>query len=264
MVFQNKSIKTMSKEKKIEIYKKIKEYFQKADPKERRPSSWRAPIGGSFYDEKEVKAVLECYFKGWLSVQKKVAEFEKAFADYIGVRYGVATNSGTSANILALASLIEANDLKIGDEVIVPATTFITVATPIIQLGLIPVYVDVDDQTFNINPKELEKSINPKKTKAVMVVHCYGQASELDPILDFARQHNLLVIEDAAVLLDPQIFFPGLIALNYRIFLVKLSLVEDAFKALHFFDDTIINKELLLQADIAIETIFPAPITHIA
>lgn len=191
-----KIIKTMPKTKKIEIYKKLKEYFRDSDPRERRPSPWRIPIGGSFYDEREVRAVLECYFKGWLSVQKKVVEFEKAFSSYIGVRYGVATNSGTSANILALAALIEAGELKPGDEVVVPATTFITVATPVVQLGLVPVYVDVEENTFNLNPQELEKAINPKKTKAVMVVHTLGCPADMDKIMRIAKRHKLKVIED--------------------------------------------------------------------
>lgn len=186
----------MNSKRENEIYKKIKDYFRLSDPKERRPSSWRVPIGGSFYDDKEVNAVLECYFNGWLSTQKKVVEFEKVFSKYIGVRYGVATNSGTSANILAIAALIEANNLKRGDEVIVPATTFITVATPIIQLGLVPVYVDVDANTLNLNPQELEKAINPKKTKAIMVVHTLGYPADMDKIMKIAKRYNLKVIED--------------------------------------------------------------------
>lgn len=186
----------MSTKKEEEIYKKLEEHFQTTDPKERRPSSWRVPIGGSFYDEKEVKAVLECYLKGWLSVQKKVVEFEKLFSDYIGVRYGVAVNSGSSANLLALAALIEANDLKIGDEVIVPATTFVTVASPVIQLGLVPVYVDVDAHTFNLDPQELEKAINPQKTKAIMVVHTLGCPADMNKIMKIAQRYKLKVIED--------------------------------------------------------------------
>ena len=174
-----------------EIYNKVKEYFETADPRTRRPSRFRVSVGGSFYDEKEVQAVLECYFNGWLSTQKKVIEFENAFAEYIGVPYGVAVNSGSSANLLALNALLEAGDLKEGDEVIVPATTFVTVVSPIIQLGLIPVYVDVDPQTLNIDPKEIEKAIQPGKTKAVMVVHTLGYPADMDAIMGIARANNL-------------------------------------------------------------------------
>lgn len=186
----------MNKKKEAEIYKKIKDYFQTSDPQKRYPHSWRVPVGGSFYDEKEVSAVLECYLKGWLSVQKKVVEFEKIFSEYIGTRYGVAVNSGSSANLLALKALMEAEDLKVGDEVVVPATTFITVASPIIQLGLVPVYVDVDADTLNLDPKELEKSIDPKKTRAIMVVHTLGCPADMDKIMKIAKNYNLKVIED--------------------------------------------------------------------
>ena len=179
-----------------ELYSKLEEYFKATDPKERHPSAFRVPIGGSFYDEKEVKAVLECYLKGWLSTQKKVVEFEKIFSDYIGINHAVAVNSGTSANILALNALMEAGDLKREDEVIVPATTFITVASPVIQLGMVPVYVDVDANTLNIDPKEIEKAINPGKTKAIMVVHTLGYPADMDEIMEIAAKYNLKVIED--------------------------------------------------------------------
>lgn len=186
----------MHEDREKEIYKKIDDYFKTVDPGVRRPSPWRVPIGGSVYDEHEVKAVLECYFRGWLSVQKKVQEFEKLFSDYIGVRHGVAVNSGTSANILALATFLETGDLKKGDEVIVPATTFVSVASPIIQLGLVPVYVDVDQETFNIDPQEFKNAIDPKKTKAVIVVHTLGCPADMDPIMETAQYHGLKVIED--------------------------------------------------------------------
>lgn len=186
----------MNNEKEREIYKSIEQYFQNADPKARRPSSWRVPIGGSFYDAREVNAVLECFFRGWISVQKKVAEFENAFAEYVGAKWGVATNSGTSAITLTLATLLETGDLQRGDEVMVPATTFISDAMAVIQLGLIPVYVDVDPETFNINPEEMEKAIDPKKTKAALVVHNLGYPSDMDAVMDIAKRYNIKIIED--------------------------------------------------------------------
>ncbi len=186
----------MHQEKETELYRKLEEYFREISPKERHPSTFRVPVGGSFYNEKEVKAVLECYLKGWLSTQKKVVEFEKIFSDYIGVHHAVAVNSGTSANILALNALIETGDLNRGDEVIVPATTFVTVASPIIQLGMIPVYVDVDANTLNINPEEIEKAINPEKTKAIIAVHTLGRPADMDKIMEIAEKRNLKVIED--------------------------------------------------------------------
>ncbi|TSC75475.1 MAG: CDP-4-dehydro-6-deoxy-D-glucose 3-dehydratase [Parcubacteria group bacterium Gr01-1014_30] len=180
----------------VELYSNLEKYFRESDHKERHPAKFRVPIGGSFYDEKEVKAVLECYLNGWLSTQIKVVEFEKIFSDYIGARHAVAVNSGTSANILALNALMEAGDLKKGDEVIVPATTFVTVVSPVVQLGMVPVYVDVEKNSLNIDPKEVERAINREKTKAIMVVHTLGRPAQMDKIMEIAKKYNLKVIED--------------------------------------------------------------------
>ena len=111
-------------EKEKEIYKNIEEYFNLVSIKDLKPSSWRVPIGGGFYGADEVNDVVKCYLQGSLSIQKSVSDFENKFSDYVGTRYGIATNSGTSANILALNALLDAGYLKVGDEVAIPATTF--------------------------------------------------------------------------------------------------------------------------------------------
>jgi len=186
----------MNNEQEAKIYNEIKKYFEEVAPEKRRPSSWRVSVGASSYDDKEVNAVLECLLNGRLSVQKKVAEFEQAFADYSDVKFGIATNSGTSALILAFQTLLETKELGAGDEVIVPATTFISDVYAILKLGLIPVYVDVEKDTFNIDPVEIEKAIDPKKTKAVIAVHTLGLPADMDKIMAIAKKHNLKVIED--------------------------------------------------------------------
>ena len=137
--------KTTKNSIKKEIYTNIQKYFESISLEDLKPSKWKFPIGGGFYDHNEVNSVIECYLNGSLSIQKPVVEFEENFSTYIGCKYGVATNSGTSANILALNTLIESGDLMVGDKVAIPATTFISVATPILQLGLVPVYVDVKE-----------------------------------------------------------------------------------------------------------------------
>ena len=186
------------KEKEKEIYKNIKEYFDLISIKDLKPSSWRVPIGGGFYGADEVNGAVECYLHGSLSIQKSVASFENEFSKYVGTKYGIATNSGTSANILALNALMDAGYLKKGDEVAVPATTFISVVTPIIQLGLVPVYIDVRLDTLNIDPNELKKAIQDKSRsiKCVIVVHTLGNPADMTRIMEIANRKNIKIIED--------------------------------------------------------------------
>ena len=180
------------KEIKKKIHRNIDEYFDNVSMIDLKPNSWKVPIGGGFYGADEVKAVIDCYLTGALSIQKPVREFENEFSKYIGVKNGIATNSGTSANILALNALLDAGLLNKGDEVALPATTFITVATPIIQLGLIPVYIDIDKNTLNINPRKLEKSIkDPKRNiKCTMIVHTLGNDNDVHIIEDCCEAHG--------------------------------------------------------------------------
>ncbi|MEK7600449.1 MAG: DegT/DnrJ/EryC1/StrS family aminotransferase [Patescibacteria group bacterium] len=178
------------------VYTAIDEFFRGSTPASRKNPKWRVPIGMGYFDEREVKAAVECYLNGWLSTQNKVKEFEAAFANYLGVTYAIATNSGSSANLLALDALMQSGALVRGDEVIVPATTFVTVVTPIIQLGLIPVYVDIDPHTLNIDPKLIESAIVKGKTKAIMVVHTLGNPAPMKEIMDIANREGLVVIED--------------------------------------------------------------------
>ena len=121
-----------------------------------------------------------------------ISEFENRFCKYIGTKQVVSTQSGTAALHMALY------ELKIGkdDEVIVPALTFAATVNPIFYVGAKPIFVDVDIDTWNIEPKDIEKSIS-KKTKAIIPVHIYGNPCNMDGIIRIARKHNLVVIEDA-------------------------------------------------------------------
>ncbi len=121
-----------------------------------------------------------------------VPEFEKKFADLIGIKYAISTQSGTSAIYMALREL----GISSGDEVIVPVITFIATVNPIMYLGATPVFVDIDPKTWNIMPDLIEKAITPK-TKAIMPVHLYGNPCDMDAIMEISRKHGIPVVEDA-------------------------------------------------------------------
>lgn len=148
-----------------------------------------------YYDEKEIMTALDSLLKLEISQGKKTKQFESNYAQYHKMKYGIAVNSGSSANLVALTSLIDTGYLKKNDEIIVPATTFATVVSPIYQLGLKPVYVDIEKHTWNID-SELIKSAITKKTKLIMVVHQLGFPADMKKINTIAKDNNLLVLED--------------------------------------------------------------------
>lgn len=121
-----------------------------------------------------------------------VEQFEKEFAEFCNCEHAVGVGSGTDALWLPLLAL----DLGAGDEVITVPSTFIATAEAISFCGATPVFVDIDEQTYNMNPDLLEAAITPK-TKAIIPVHLFGQPSDMDPIMEIARKHNLYVVEDA-------------------------------------------------------------------
>ncbi len=137
-----------------------------------------------------LKKVFE---KGDFILGKEAQDFEEEFAQYCEAQYAVGVNSGTDALYLALAAL----DVKVGDEVILPAFTFIATALCISYAGAKPVFVDIEPETYNLDPKKLKKAIT-KKTKAIIPVHIYGQAADMNEILAIAKENKLKVVEDAA------------------------------------------------------------------
>jgi dTDP-4-amino-4,6-dideoxygalactose transaminase len=142
--------------------------------------------------EDEKKAVMEVLDSGMLAQGPRVKAFEEAFAEMCGVKHAIATSSGTTALHVALL----ANGIGPGDEVITSAFTFIASSNSILFTGARPVFVDIDPCTFNLHPDLIEAAITPK-TKAIMPVHLYGLACNMDPILRIAEKHGLAVIEDA-------------------------------------------------------------------
>lgn len=152
----------------------------------------RIPLNVPTYGSAEVIEALDSLMTTWVTMGKKVKTFEEMFATYVGKKHGVMTNSGSSANLLALSLL----DLKPGDEVITPALTWATTVFPIAQVGAVPVLVDVDPNTYNIDPIAIEKAVT-SKTKAIMLVHLLGNPCNMSAIMDIAKRLNLKVIEDS-------------------------------------------------------------------
>lgn len=147
------------------------------------------------WDEREIKALEEVVRSGrWgrLHEESRVAEFEKRFAAYQDAQFGVAVTSGTAALTVAL----KAAGIDVGDEVIVPAYTFIATASCVLNNGAVPIFVDVELDTVNIDPDAIEAAITDR-TRAIIPVHWAGRAADMDRILDIAERHNLAVIEDA-------------------------------------------------------------------
>jgi len=143
--------------------------------------------------EDEINEVIDTLRSGWIGTGPKVIKFENMFKEYIGSKYAIAVNSCTAA--LHLSMLV--SNIKQGDEVITTPLTFASTANSIIHLGAKPVFVDVDRKTMNIDPSLIEDAITPK-TKAIIPVHLAGRPCEMNQIMKIAKQHNLLVVDDAA------------------------------------------------------------------
>ena len=151
------------------------------------------PITKTVFGEEEMRAVRKPLETGWVVQGPYVAEFERKFSAYTGARFSVATSSCTTALHLAVAML----DLKPGDEVIVPAFTWVATANVVEYMGAKPIFCDIDLATFNINTDQVEELISPR-TVGLIPVHLFGLCANMAPLLGFARQHNLWVVEDAA------------------------------------------------------------------
>jgi CDP-4-dehydro-6-deoxyglucose reductase, E1 len=168
------------------------------------PGVSRVNYSGRVYDENEIKALVKSSIDFWLTLGPECAEFEKRMAEYIGIKKFIVCNSGSSANLLAVSALCSDmidNPMKEGDEVITIAATFPTTLTPIIQNNLIPVFIDVELDTLNIDVGKIEKAIS-EKTRAIMFAHSLGNPAEIDKIIKIAKKHNLFVIEDTCDALD--------------------------------------------------------------
>ena len=164
------------------------------------PGKSLIPYAGRVYDEKEMLALTDASLDFWLTAGRYAAEFERKFSQFLGIRHTSLTNSGSSANLLALSALtspkLGERRLKPGDEVIATAAAFPTTVNPIIQNGLVPVFLDIELGTYNIDVSKLEEAISDK-TKAIFIAHTLGNPFDLDKIAQIAKAHNLWLIEDA-------------------------------------------------------------------
>lgn len=188
------------KELRDEILEKVKEYCKLFHgEKEFTAGETKIPFAGRIYDEDEMVNLVDSSLDFWLTSGRYAEEFESEFAEYMEQSYSLLVNSGSSANLVALSTLtspkLGEKRLKHGDEVITVAAGFPTTVNPIIQNGLIPVFVDVEIGTYNIKVDELEKALS-EKTKAIMIAHTLGNPFDLDGVVDFCKKHGLFLIED--------------------------------------------------------------------
>ena len=156
----------------------------------------KIPFGTISITKSAKELINNALDSGRVSGGKYVREFEKRFAELVGTKTAVAVSSGTAADTLSLAVLYDFG-AKRGDEIILPALSFVATGNSVLEAGFKPVFADIERETLNINPKKIEKVIT-EKTKAILVVHLMGKAADMDAIKEIAKKHNLYVIEDAA------------------------------------------------------------------
>lgn len=168
-------------------------------PKPFIPGDTFIPASGKVIGTKEIQLMIEAALDGWLTTGQFNAMFEKRLAKFLGVKYLITVNSGSSANLVAFSTLtspkLEDRAIKPGDEVITVAAGFPTTVNPIIQFGAVPVFVDVEISTYNIDASKIEAAIS-EKTKAVMLAHTLGNPFNLDAVLNICKKYNLWLIED--------------------------------------------------------------------
>jgi len=163
------------------------------------PGESPVPVSGKVFDSEEVMSLVDSALDFWLTTGRYAYRFEREFAKYLGVRHAMLCNSGSSANLLALSVLtsptLDDRRLLPGDEVITAAAGFPTTVNPIVQNNLIPVFLDIEMESYNIDPQRIEEAIG-SKTKAIMIAHTLGNPFDVEAVISIARKHNLWVVED--------------------------------------------------------------------
>jgi CDP-6-deoxy-D-xylo-4-hexulose-3-dehydrase len=178
----------------------VEEYARLAHgPKDFIPGETAVPVSGKVYGAAELRALVDSSLDFWLTTGRFNDEFEARLGSFVGRRFALKVNSGSSANLVALSALtsplLGRKRLQPGDEVITCATGFPTTVNPIIQNNLLPVFVDVDIPTYNIQPEMIEAAVSDK-TRAIMVAHTLGNPFNLGTVMAIAKKYNLFVIED--------------------------------------------------------------------
>jgi len=183
-----------------QVFAAVREYYQfKFQPQQFIPGKTYIPASGKVFDEHELLKLTDASLDFWLTTGRYANEFEKRFAEWMGVKYCSLVNSGSSADLLALTALtspkLGERRLQPGDEVITVAAGFPSTVSPILQNQLVPVFLDVTLPTYNIDVSQLESALSPR-TRAIMVAHTLGNPFDLDAVMSFANKHHLWVIED--------------------------------------------------------------------
>jgi CDP-6-deoxy-D-xylo-4-hexulose-3-dehydrase len=191
---------SLNEAKRKMIFEKFEEFHDLFHrPKAFIPGQSQLNYAAKVYDQDEMVALADASLDFWLTAGRFSKKFETEFARFLGVRYALLTNSGSSANLLAISALTSPKlgdrRLKPGDEVITVAAGFPTTVAPIVQNKLIPVFVDVDLATYNISVDQIEQAVSPK-TKAIMVAHTMGNPFDLGAVMAIAEKYNLWVVED--------------------------------------------------------------------
>jgi len=178
----------------------VEEYWTEAfAPEEFIPEVTPIPVAGRVFDAREIQSLVDSSLDFWLTTGRFAEQFEKEFARFFGRRYSALVNSGSSANLLALSALtspkLGERRLVSGDEVITVAAGFPTTVNPIVQCGLVPVFVDIDVPTYNVDVQQLD-SARSGRTRAVVLAHTLGNPFDLAAVKSFTDQHGLWLIED--------------------------------------------------------------------
>lgn len=188
----------MEQELRNKVKEAAKEYYKEIYANKRKFDY--IPPSGKLLGEEELLNMIDASLDMWLTAGRFNKKFESKFAKYLGVKYALSTNSGSSANLLAFSALtshkLGDRALKKGDEVISVAAGFPTTINPVIQNGMIPVFVDCEIGTYNIDASKIEEAIT-SKTKAIFLAHTLGNSYDLDKIMELAAKYNLWVIEDS-------------------------------------------------------------------
>jgi CDP-6-deoxy-D-xylo-4-hexulose-3-dehydrase len=183
-----------------QVLESVTRYYAAAFPEHAfAPGETPVPCAGRAFDADELVHLVDAALDFWLTAGRYAARFEHEFARFVGVRHAVLCNSGSSANLLAVAALTSPKlgdrRLRPGDEVITAAAAFPTTVFPLLQYSLVPVFVDVELGTYNASPERIEEAISPR-TRAIVLAHALGNPFDLDKVLELARKHDLWVIED--------------------------------------------------------------------
>ena len=186
---------------KSEIFKKVRQYYKEKFEKEEKfiPGKTKINYAGRVFDEREIINLVDSALEFWLTAGRYTNEFEKKLSKFVGTKYCALTNSGSSANLLAVSALtslkLRDKRIKPGDEIITVAAAFPTTIAPILQNRAVPVFVDIELKTFDIDCSQLDKALS-KKTKAIFLAHTLGNPFNIKKVKNFCEENNLWLIED--------------------------------------------------------------------